>query len=636
MCDRNKSLFFIVLWVLAVGPLSLLHADSFEEVTTVVGEEFEISLESNPTTGYSWSLVEDLPDWLELVGTTYVATDPGMVGGGGTQTWTFRATGSGSATLTFQYIQPWVGAPAEVRVYQVTAKTSADVEKIDVLVGEEFEINLESNPTTGYSWSLVEHLPDWLELVDTTYVPTDPGMVGGGGVETWTFRATGSGSATLTFEYERPWEDEPIQVRVYLVTARTQESDVDGFETGDFSALAWEQRGAGWKVVSTHPFAGRYCAQSGAIGDGGISTLTCTRDCPAGQIGFAVRVSSEAGYDRLYFQVDDRQIDSWSGEQDWTWVSYPVSPGKHSFAWSYEKDESTAAGADAAWIDEVTFPIASKPSALAGIVFVKIRGGTFEMGDIDGSGSADERPVHTVTLRDFEMSKYETTNAQYAAYLNEALARGAVRVVWGTVYASDDGMLAHPYFDTASASSYSQIEYSQGRFSVRSRNGQSMSDHPVVQVSWYGAKAFCDYYGCRLPTEAEWEYAARGGPDSPYARYPWGGNTLDCSKANCNAITYCNPLGLVTYPYTSPVGYYGPQGAYGLCDMCGNVWEFCADWYGATYYSFSPAGNPSGPFTGKWRVVRGGSWDEGEYRVSARSWHTPTDRTWDGGFRVCR
>jgi formylglycine-generating enzyme required for sulfatase activity len=397
MRDRNKSFFFIVLCVLAVGPLSLVRADSFEEVTTAVGEEFEI--------------------------------------------------------------------------------------------------NLESNPTTGYSWSLVEHLPDWLELVGMTYVATDPGMVGGGGTEIWTFRATGAGSTTLTFEYERPWEDEPIQVRVYQVTARTQKSDVEG------------------------------------------------------------------------------------------------------------------------------------------IVFVKIPGGTFEMGDIDWSGSAEERPVHTVTLRDFEMSKYETTNAQYAAYLNEALARGAVRVVWGTVYASDDGTLAHPYFDTVSANSYSQIEYSQGRFSVRSRNGQSMADHPVVQVSWYGAKAFCDYYGCRLPTEAEWEYAARGGPDSPYARYPWGGNTLDCSKANCNTITYCNPVGLITYPYTSPVGYYGPQGAYGLCDMCGNVWEFCADWYSATYYSFSPAANPSGPFAGKMRVVRGGSWDEGEYRVS---WHTPTGRTWDGGFRVCR
>jgi formylglycine-generating enzyme required for sulfatase activity len=499
MRNRNKSLFFAVVCVLALGHQSFLHAEDHEEVTTLVGEEFKISLDSNPSTGYSWSLAEHLPDWLELLDKTYVATDPGVIGGGGTEIWTFRATGSGSATLTFEYQRPWEDKPIQTQVYQVTAKNPADMEKIDVLVGEEFRIGLESNPSTGYSWSLAEHLPDWLEQVDKTYVATDPGMIGGGGTETWTFRATGSGSATLTFEYQRPWEDKPIQTHVCQVTARAQE-----------------------------------------------------------------------------------------------------------------------------------------PNAPAGIVFVKIPAGTFQMGDIDGSGYANERPVHTVTLRGFEMSKYETTNAQYAAYLNDALARGAIQVLWGTVYATGDTGQAQPYCDTTSANPYSQIEYNRGQFSVRTRNGRSMSDHPAVQVSWYGAKAFCDYYGCRLPTEAEWEYAARGGYDAPSSLYPWGSNGIDCSKANGNLITYCNPVGLMSYPYTSPVGFYGPQGAYGLCDMCGNVWEFCVDWYSATYYSFSPAGNPPGPVNGKERVVRGGSWDKGEYRVANRSSRTPASRTWDVGLRVCR
>jgi formylglycine-generating enzyme required for sulfatase activity len=334
-------------------------------------------------------------------------------------------------------------------------------------------------------------------LVGTLYVAANPVVVGGGGTETWTFRAIAPGSATLTFEYKRPWEDKPLQTHACQVTARTAETD-----------------------------------------------------------------------------------------------------------------------------------------GPAGLVFVRIPAGTFEMGDLDGSGSPQERPVHTVTLSAFEMSKYETTNAQYAAYLNESLARGGIQVRHGIVYAADDWAHARPYFDTAGAfNSFSLIVYSQGQFSVLNRGGQSMADHPVVEVSWHGAQAFCDHYRYRLPTEAEWEYAARGGYDS---RYPWGGNTLNCSKANCNTITYCNPLGLVLYPYTSGVGYYGPQGAYGLCDMCGNAWEFCADWYHADYYSVSPTSNPRGPVAGKYRVKRGGSWDKGEYRVSSRSTGIPTSRDWDSGFRVCR
>ena len=210
-----------------------------------------------------------------------------------------------------------------------------------------------------------------------------------------------------------------------------------------------------------------------------------------------------------------------------------------------------------------------------------------------------------------------------------------IQVVSDVVYASADTALAQPYCDTYSSSPYSQIECSQGQFTVSSREGKGMSDYPVVMVSWYGAKAFCEYYRCRLPTEAEWEYAARGGYHDPYYQYPWGSNSTDCSKANYN---HCNPLTLSTSPLTSPVAYYGSQGAYGLCDMSGNVWEWCQDWFSSTYYKSSPAREPTGPTAGTHRVLRGGSWngDSNNCRVDYRYWYYPYTRSYYYGFRVCR
>jgi len=268
------------------------------------------------------------------------------------------------------------------------------------------------------------------------------------------------------------------------------------------------------------------------------------------------------------------------------------------------------------------------------IVFVDIPGGTFEMGNHLGDGRSDELPVHTVTLDSFKISKYETTNAQYADYLNASLADGLIQIVDGSVYAVSDPNKRERYFDTHSSDERSQILYTEEGFIVRSREDHSMDDHPVTEVSWYGAKAFCDYYGYRLPTEAEWEYAARGGYHNPYYKYPWGNNEIDCSKANYNQ---CNPLSLTTYPYTSIVGYYGEQGAYGLCDMCGNVWEWCHDRFDSNYYSVSPETNPMGSSEDTTRrVLRGGSWsEEVDNYISHRGRALMHRCSWSFGFRVC-
>jgi formylglycine-generating enzyme required for sulfatase activity len=215
-----------------------------------------------------------------------------------------------------------------------------------------------------------------------------------------------------------------------------------------------------------------------------------------------------------------------------------------------------------------------------------------------------------------EMSKYETTNDQYCQFLNAALASNQITVYTDNiVYATSDTNYSQPYFRTEAGSSYSQITYSGGTFSVRSRDGYSMANHPVVMVSWYGATAFCNYYGYRLPTEWEWQAVA-----DYNGTYTYGcGTTISKSKANCWSDGFANPLGLTSYPYTSPVGYY-PAYGYGMCDMAGNVDEW-------TWTSSIQS------------ILRGGSWATYDYGCAVSSRYGDPVFFMEGssiGFRVCR
>ena len=211
-----------------------------------------------------------------------------------------------------------------------------------------------------------------------------------------------------------------------------------------------------------------------------------------------------------------------------------------------------------------------------------------------------------------EMSKYETTNAQYAQYLNSAMADGLITIYNDDVYAAGDTSHTQRYFELYPGSSpYSQITYSDGTFSVRSREGYDMSDHPVVEVSWYGATAFCDYYSYRLPTGWQWQAVA----DSD-GTYTYGcGATIDFTKANYGGN---NPLGLSS-PYTTPVGYYGTFG-YGLCDMAGNVWEWTSTASGNAY------------------LMCGGGFENSitYCEVSYRYSWSPFNTSHGNGFRACR
>jgi formylglycine-generating enzyme required for sulfatase activity len=226
-----------------------------------------------------------------------------------------------------------------------------------------------------------------------------------------------------------------------------------------------------------------------------------------------------------------------------------------------------------------------------GLSFVLLPGGTFLMGSpADEPGhQSDEGPVHEVELSPFLISKYEVTQE-----------------VWERVMGSNPS---------------------------RFWNFPESPSHPVEQVSWNDAQAFCQATGLNLPTEAQWEYACRAGTRTAFYNGPIT-NPFECADALLDAIGwYCGNSGSRTHP----VGGKLPN-AFGLHDMAGNVWEWCQDWYSATEYQGRQGGvmDPQGPGTGSGRVFRGGSWTNfaGECRASNRPFSSPGGRSGLIGFRV--
>ena len=261
---------------------------------------------------------------------------------------------------------------------------------------------------------------------------------------------------------------------------------------------------------------------------------------------------------------------------------------------------------------DIMFEIKAIPERGSGIEMVFVQGGTFQMGCTSGQSgcSDDEKPVHTVTVNNFYLSKYEVTHKQFIKFLNEMRvnANGSYR---GKEYIDMD--------DKGCAIGYISKFYFKGSKYVENENC------PVIEVTWYGANAFCEWAGGRLLTEAEWEYAARGGNRSKGYKY--------AGSSNLNEVAwyYKNSQGK-----THPVGKKLPN-ELGLYDMSGNVWEWCNDWYGSKYYSSSRY-NPEGAASGSYRVLRGGSWnsDADCCRMSNRYWSYP-DISYDFiGFRLAR
>jgi serine/threonine-protein kinase len=252
---------------------------------------------------------------------------------------------------------------------------------------------------------------------------------------------------------------------------------------------------------------------------------------------------------------------------------------------------------------------------------VQVPAGQFLMGATSADTDADpqEKPPHTVYLDAFWIDRTEVTNAQYARFLN---AQGGHRARCG----------GQDCIRTRAEGGDSHIQQQDGQYSAQS----SFGSHPVIEVSWYGAQAYCRWAGGRLPTEAEWEKAGRG---TTGHKYPWG-NSFGGGKANTcdrNCPAENRKTGINDrYARTAPVGsFQAGASPYGVLDMAGNVWEWVSDWYGEAYYRSSPASNPQGPSSGGQKVIRGGSWRFVPWysRATARDGDNPAEMFAGVGFR---
>ena len=280
-----------------------------------------------------------------------------------------------------------------------------------------------------------------------------------------------------------------------------------------------------------------------------------------------------------------------------------------------------------------TTPTSPRASVPAGMVLIP--GGEFQMGSSDSKADTDEKPVHTVYVDAFYMDKYEVTNAQFKAFV-DANPR----------WRKDS--IPRAYHDGDYLNHWTGNRYPTGK-----------SNHPVVYVSWYSAMVYAQWVGKRLPTEAEWEKAARGGLVEK--KYPWGNvapNGTQCNFADKNLSehwdenwgeNWSDENADDGYFTIAPIGSYPPN-SYGLYDMAGNVYEWCLDAYDAGFYRRSPLRNPlAGEMTltavmknyqtvTTFRVLRGGSWSVSAHglRVAFRNRKTPTYTSGGSGFRCAR
>jgi sulfatase modifying factor 1 len=279
---------------------------------------------------------------------------------------------------------------------------------------------------------------------------------------------------------------------------------------------------------------------------------------------------------------------------------------------------------------------------------VELPGGRFLMGteDREGFPADGEGPIRGVTLDPFLIDKYSVRNRDFAGFIDATNYKTeAERFGWSFVFAGD---LPDAGSSIAAADSVTGVDWWKRIYGATWDHPEgpgsditSRAEHPVVQVSWNDAAAYARWAGKRLPTEAEWEFAARGGLEQNL--YPWGNDLTPGGEHRCNIWQGTFPHINTAddgYVSTAPVEAF-PANGYGVYGIVGNVWEWCADWFDPRYHQLATTLNPLGPPAGAARVMKGGSYlchksYCNRYRVAARSSNTPDSATTNIGFRCVR
>jgi sulfatase modifying factor 1 len=272
--------------------------------------------------------------------------------------------------------------------------------------------------------------------------------------------------------------------------------------------------------------------------------------------------------------------------------------------------------------------------------FVLLKGATFRMGSdrTDAFPHDGEGPSRLVSIDDFYICRYTVTNIEFTAF---ASATGyhtlAERIGSSFVF---EGFLNHRDYAAATTSWWKLVPGAQWRQPEGPGSGiEDRLRHPVVHVAWEDAAAYCAWAGVRLPTEAEWEFASRGGVDE--VDYPWGNDLCPSGVHRCNIWQGAFPnLNLAEDGFvgTAPVDSFEPN-AFGLYNTAGNVWEWCHDWFDVAWHQTATRVNPVGPENGRTRVIKGGSYLCHEsycqrYRNGSRTGSEPDTSTGHIGFRV--
>ena len=279
------------------------------------------------------------------------------------------------------------------------------------------------------------------------------------------------------------------------------------------------------------------------------------------------------------------------------------------------------------FVSTLLFLFISPHSAFPESAMVYVQGGCFKMGDIFTDHPSSAKPVHEVCVDGFSIARYEVTLGEFRAFVKE---RG-----YRTDAEEQDG--CHGWTRSG------QLEKRE-EWNWRNTGFPQSEKDPVVCVSWNDTQEYIKWLNrkenghYRLPTEAEWEYAARS--RGMKHQYSWGNETPSGNIADETAKEKLPGLEIWDgyndgYPYTSPVGSFRPNGS-GIYDMSGNAYEWIQDWHGDDYYANGPKNNPKGPDSGKHKLLRGGGWDllPERARTTSRYWNMPGGRAVCIGFRL--